>query len=415
MAVSKISADLQQQMNRMANQERIPVIVRHKTDRFSAQAALASSPPVENKFRLFSAQAVRVRAADIEDLSRQDEIDYIWPDLPVKAWLDSSVPKIEVPRVWRQTGFRGQGIKIAVIDTGIDDSHPDFTGRIAAMESFVGGDARDENGHGTHVAGIVAGSGIKSAGKYVGVAPEATLCVAKVLGADGGGSMSNVMAGIEWAVLEQRVQVINLSLGGTASCDGTDALSVLCDEAVLQAGVVICVAAGNAGPTAQTIGPPGCARYVITVGAANDEDVMAEFSSRGPSADGRTKPDIVFPGVGVIAPQAAGTRLGPEIAEGYVSSSGTSMATPHAAGLAALMLQANPRLTAEQVKNEMLAGAVNIDALPNEQGAGRGNAYQAYLEAIDQDEAEPPPGPTPPPPQPTPEPSGCLAGLLGQR
>ncbi len=412
MAVSKIASELQQQMNALANQERISVIVRNKHDRFNAQAALASTPVVENNFRLFPCQTLKIRAEEIDELSRQEDVDYIWPDLPVKAWLNSSVPKIEVPEVWRRAGFRGQGVKMAILDTGIDQTHPDLTGRIVATKSFVDDTVRDENGHGTHVAGIAAGSGVLSEGKYVGVAPEATLCIGKVLGADGGGSMSHVMAGIEWAVLEQRVQIINLSLGGTTSCDGTDALSVLCDEAVLQAGVVICVAAGNAGPARQTIGPPGCARYVITVGATNDEDEMAQFSSRGPSADGRTKPDIVFPGVGVIAPQAFGTRLGPEIADGYVSSSGTSMAAPHAAGVAALMLQANPRLTAEQVKNEMLAGAVNIGALPNEQGAGRGNAYRAYQEAIDQDPVEPPPGPTPPPPEPT-KPPGCLAGLFG--
>jgi serine protease AprX len=190
-------------------------------------------------------------------------------------------------------------------------------------------------------------------------------------------------------------------------------LSVLCDEAVLQAGVVICVAAGNTGPDAQTIGPPGCARYVITVGAIDDSDQIARFSSRGPTADGRIKPDLVFPGVGIVAPQAAGTTMGRVTAEGYVISDGTSMATPHAAGVAALMLQANPELTAEQVKIQMLAGGVNLGAPPNEQGVGRGDAYQAYLKASDQS-VPTPPSPSPPSPEPSPPP-GCLASIFGRR
>jgi serine protease AprX len=143
---------------------------------------------------------------------------------------------------------------------------------------------------------------------------------------------------------------------------------------------------------------------------------MARFSSRGPTADGRNKPDIVMPGVGIIAPQAAGTRLGTVIEPGYVASDGTSMATPHASGVAALMLQANPQLTAEQVKTLMLAGAVDIGAQPNEQGVGRGDAYQAYQKAVAGAPPVPQPEPQPePPPTPAPQPPGCLAGLFVRR
>lgn len=418
MPESKIAAELKNQMNALANGEPIPVIVRHKTGVFSAQAVLPSAPPIDQKFNLFPGEALKVTSADIEVLSQQADVEQIWPDLPVHTCLNVSVPKIETPRVWA-AGFKGEGIKVAVVDTGIDDTHPDFAGRIVATKSFVSDSARDDNGHGTHVAGIIAGSGEKSNGKYVGVAPAASLYIAKVLRGDGGGSMSGVMAGIEWAVLEQKVQVINLSLGGAGPCDGTDALSTLCDEAVQQAGVVMCVAAGNSGPASKTIGPPGCARFVITVGAVDDNDRVAVFSSRGPTADGRVKPDLVYPGVDIVAPRAAGTTMGDVVAEGYVSASGTSMATPHASGVAALMLQANPELSAEQVKTLMVAGVINIGALPNEQGAGRGDAYRAYLKATNQPLPEPEPTPSPPPPEPEPtptpppsEPPGCLAGLF---
>lgn len=423
MAVEKISPALQNQMNILANQEPIQVIVRRKSGFFAARAAtravgIAPESPI---FQLIAAEVLSITSAGIEALSQEEDVEYVWPDLPVHICLNTSVPKINAPQVWA-AGFKGQGIKVAVIDTGIDDTHPDFAGRIVASKSFVGDSARDDNGHGSHVAGIIAGSGAKSGGKYVGVAPEASLYVAKVLRANGSGAMSGVMSGIEWAVLEQKVQVINLSLGGSGSCDGTDALSTMCDEAVQQAGVVVCVAAGNEGPETKTVGSPGCARRVITIGATDDTDRIANFSSRGPTADGRTKPDIVFPGVGIIAPQAAGTRLGRVVEEGYVSADGTSMATPHAAGVAALMLQANPNLSAEQVKTLMMAAAVNIGALPNEQGVGRGDAYQAYQKAVGagtpepQPEPEPEPQPEPTPsPQPQPEPPGCLAGIFGRR
>jgi len=399
----------------MANQEPIAVIVRHKKGVFSSQAVLRSDVQVEQQFKLFPGEAIKVTAADIDELSKHEDVEQIWPDLPVQAYLNTSVPHIQGPKVWDE-GFKGTGIKVAVVDTGIDPTHPDFAGRIIATKSFIGGDsAVDDNGHGTHVAGIVLGSGAKSNGKYVGVAPEAHLYAAKVLDARGGGSMSGVMAGIEWAVLEQKVQIINLSLGSDTSCDGTDALSTLCDEAVQQAGVVMCVAAGNAGPASGTVGSPGCARYVITVGAITDSDQIASFSSRGPTADGRVKPDLVYPGVNIVAPQAAGTSMGRVVEPGYVSADGTSMATPHAAGVSALMLQANPELTAEQVKNQMVASAVNLGALPNAQGAGRGDAYRAYLAVTSGEVPEPPPPPTPTPdPTPT-EPPGCLAALFGQR
>ncbi|MCA9204733.1 MAG: S8 family peptidase, partial [Planctomycetales bacterium] len=367
--------------------------------------------------------------------------------------MDASLPRIAAARAWSdpRVGGRadaGRGQRIAVIDSGISARHPFFdpsgfsapegfpraslrigdqvldypptqraeytNAKVIVARTYVNPERVDPSAgdplavytpladgvggfHGAHVAGIAAGSGAKSNGKYVGVAPEADLYVAKVLTASGSGSMSGVMAGIEWAVLEQRVQIINLSLGGETSCDGTDALSVLVDEAVLQSGVVVCVAAGNAGPSSRTIGPPGCARYVITVGASDDSDRIATFSSRGPTSDGRIKPDLVLPGVGIVAPQAAGTQLGAIIADGYVGADGTSMASPHAAGVAALMLQANPRLTAEQVKNRMVAATVDVGALPNEQGSGRVDALQAYLQAI---------GETPEPePEPEPEPA----------
>lgn len=380
MIAHKVANDLIRQMNTIANHEPMPVIVRRRATTFLNEVSFAAAEAVdvaERLFDLFPANTQKVTSAEIEAMSDNDDVEYIWPDLPVQAWLNSSVPKIQAPKVWA-SGFQGEGIKVAVLDTGIDETHPDFSGRIKATKSFVGETAHDDNGHGTHVAGIIAGSGQLSNGKYRGVAPEAELYIGKVLNENAGGLMSDVMAGIEWAVLEQNVQIINMSLGAEGPSDGNDALSVLCDEAVLQSGVVLCVAAGNLGPNPQTIGSPGCARFVITVGAIDDHDNLAWFSSRGPSVDGRIKPDIVFPGVQVIAPAASGVEFGYTSENGYTTSDGTSMAAPHAAGIAALMLQANPQLSAAQVKTRLVASGTTVGAVVNAQGIGLGDAYRAY-------------------------------------
>jgi len=407
MSTAKIASDLQTQMRAFAADEPVGIIVLHKPHVFSAQA-VAAEAQVTYSYELIPATAMQVRPAGIVALSQHEAVEHIWPDLPVHTCLDVSVPRIQAPRVWG-VGLRGEGIKVGIVDTGIDPNHGDFEGRVAAMTSFAGGDGKDDNGHGTHVASIAAGSGAVSGGKYRGVAPAASLYVAKVLDARGSGSMSDVMAGIEWAV-NQGVQVINLSLGSDGPCDGTDALSTLCDQAVQQRGVVVCVAAGNAGPGDSTVGSPGCARWVITVGAVDDADKVTNFSSRGPTSDGRVKPDIVFPGAGIVAAQASGTQAGPVAAPGYVSLSGTSMATPHTTGSVALLLQARAGLTPNQVKWGLLSTAVDLGVTPNAQGSGRGDVWAAHQKITSEtppDLPNPPQPPPPGPPQPEP-PVGCL-------
>jgi serine protease AprX len=260
------------------------------------------------------------------------------------------------------------------------------------------------------VAGIAAGDGTASKGLYRGVAPEASLLVAKVLTDDGGGDASDVIAGLEWA-LENGAQVACLSLGGSQAGDGTDALSVTCDELAEQ-GLVICVAAGNAGPRSYTVGPPGCAREVITVGAADTTHAdqgaitVATFSSRGPTTDKRVKPDLLFPGVAIAACRAAAGDMGDPVSdfpEHYVRASGSSMAAPFAAGAAALILQAHPEATPRQVREMLCAAAGDLGEDANAQGSGLANIARA-LEVVPSDDVLEPP--------PVPERSGCLlAGL----
>ena len=206
------------------------------------------------------------------------------PPRPVQPMLNESVPLLHVPPLW-DSGLRGKGVRVAIVDTGVDATHPDLAGRVAAHADFSGTGERDDVGHGTHVAGIVAGAGAV----YRGVAPAATLIIAKALSA-AGGSEDTVLAAMSWAS-GQSVAVMNLSLGGPGS--PTSPLSREVD-ALAAEGIIVCVAAGNAGPDRGTISSPGDARGALTVGAADKTGALAFYSSRGPVAGVRyRKPDVV--------------------------------------------------------------------------------------------------------------------------
>lgn len=391
------------------------------------EAQILSRIEPQLQLRRLNAQAIVVPASEIDALTEDPAVEMIWPDLPVHTWLDQAVPLIRAPRIW-ESGFTGKGVRIAILDTGLDAEHPDFAHRVCAYRDFVeaGPSAvgpTDPNGHGTHVAGIAAGSGAASDGRYRGVAPEAQLIIARTLDATGTGRTSQVMAALEWAI-DEGAQVVNLSLGGGPyPSDGTDALSLLCNAAV-EEGVVVCVAAGNLGPARQTIGSPAAAERVVTVGAADVREpvaatVVAEFSSRGPTADGRTKPDLLFPGRGIVAPRAAGTSLGQPIGERYTRLSGTSQAAPMASGTAALLLQSNPRLRADEIRSRLMRGARPLpDAAAHSQGSGLGDSFNTFMsmrgEPLAGETPEEPPSETPlPPPAASP---GCrLFGFGGLR
>jgi len=378
--------------------EPLRVIVQYRAATVGIAQTIQGVVATSRTYRLIAASAHRALPSAINALSDRDEVAMIWYDEPVHTLLDASAPLIGAPQVW-QANVTGKGIKVAIVDTGIDPNHPDFAGRIAQIRDFTGEGDVDKNGHGTHVAGIVGGAGAQ----YRGVAPECSFYVAKVLRGNGSGSTSDVMAGVEWAA-QQGAQVINLSLGSDGACDGTDALSVLCDAAVAQ-GSVLCIAAGNAGPGTSTVGSPGCAKSVITIGATTKADLVASFSSRGPTRDGRVKPDVCFPGASIVACRAAGTTMGTPVDALYTSASGTSMATPHAAGACALLLQAKPGLSPQQIKDILMNTAKNLGLDANTQGKGRADAFAAYQSALGQE-----PQPQPPTP-PTPPGTGCLAVL----
>lgn len=279
---------------------------------------------------------------------------------PFRPLMDNANQTLGVDKLWAK-GITGKDVVVAIIDTGIAP-HPDVKDRIIAFHDLVNGrtEAYDDQGHGTHVAGITAGDGKSSEGRFKGVAPEAKLVGVKVLDGNGSGSFSDVIKGIQWAVENAKthnIKVINMSLGGSVRQGYKDDPVAQAVEAAVAAGITPVIAAGNSGPRAGTIGTPAHAEHVITVGALDDkgtldrtDDGIASFSSRGPSRiDKLDKPDILAPGVNITSLSNTGN--------GYRSLSGTSMATPFAAGVAALMIQAKPDITPERVKQMMIKTA----------------------------------------------------------
>ncbi|MFE9258283.1 S8 family serine peptidase [Streptomyces sp. NPDC006879] len=297
----------------------------------------------------------------------------VWLDAVRRASLDKSTRQIGADAAWR-SGYDGTGVKIAVLDTGVDGAHPDLSGQVVAQRNFSAApDAGDRFGHGTHVASIAAGTGAASGGAFKGVAPGARLLSGKVLDDNGFGDDSGIIAGMEWAV-DQGADIVNLSLGG-ADAPGEDPL----EEAVnrLSArGVLFAVAAGNSGAFGSgTVGSPGSADAALTVGAVDDADALAPFSSTGPRVgDGAVKPDLTAPGVDITAAAAPGSVIEQEVGQnpqGYLSISGTSMATPHAAGAAALLKQEHPRWKGKELKGALIASTKPGRYSPFQQGSGR--------------------------------------------
>jgi len=406
-AHTKLAQGVMRSLSHAAPEQQISVIVRYRVGRETMRhAAPMRGVRYGYHYRLNPLVQMQATAEGIATLEDDPDVVYVYEDRKVFAYLDTSVPLIQADRLYNEEGLTGDGVRVAVIDTGIDQQHPDLVSQIAAVQDFTGEGPDDLHGHGTHCAGVVAGTGQASGGRYRGVAPGARIYAAKVLGTNGEGMMSDVMAGIEWAVA-QNVQVISLSLGGFGPCDGSDALCQTC-EAAVRAGVTVCVAAGNEGPGPRTVGSPGCAENVITIGACNDLDQVAYFSSRGPTLDGRVKPDVLLPGVSIVAARAKDTSMDMVVDEYYVAASGTSMAAPHAAGVCALLLQALPESSPAQIKERLMTTALNVSPDRYAQGSGRADAWRAR-----HDIADPQPDPEPTPPAQPPEPGqGCLVAMV---
>jgi serine protease AprX len=386
---SKISPDLQALLGNSSTT--VKVIVQYNS---LPSVNLLLGGVVKQVFSLINAVAGTVGVSDLVALSNQPNVSYISLDRSLVASLDYSTNGVNAPVAW-SSGWDGTGVGVAIIDSGIY-SHPDLlssqTGqsRVVYRQSFIGGVQNDDFGHGTHVAGILAGTGAESnvpGSLHVlrGIAPNANLLDLRVLDQNGSSNDSVVLSAIQTAVNlrnKYNVRVINLSLGRPIyeSCT----LDPLCQaaEAAWNDGIVVVVAAGNLGRNGySTVLSPGNSPHSITVGAMKTEntytrsdDLIASYSSKGPTyIDLTVKPDVVAPGNLVVSLLAPGSTLANTYPENVISPSyygssgtatpqymrlsGTSMATPVVAGTVALMLQKDPALTPDNVKARIMKTA----------------------------------------------------------
>lgn len=359
----------------------IPVIWRqgprtHRTDLPEAAHDRRSLPSI-------GAESVRVPKSEAEDFgaalvaARTDEgalPSKVWLDRQVRTAVDPNLTQVGAPTMWEKGGD-GSGTLVAVLDTGVDAAHPDLAGKVIASKNFTTWPDPDRRGHGTHVAAILAGSGAAADGERRGVAHGAEILSAKVIGDDDVGSMSDVIAAVEWAA-EQGADVANLSIGTDDDSDGSDPLSQAINATTRESGTFFVVAAGNRA-TPGSIGSPAAAEDALTVGAVDGADDLASFSSRGPRPGGGIKPEITAPGVDITAALSADAGGTPE--QRYIAQSGTSMATPHVAGAAAVLVQRHPTWTPLQLRAALVATAQeNPRYTVHDQGGGR-----LYLPAAD--------------------------------
>lgn len=278
----------------------------------------------------------------------------------VGTTLTESIPLVGADQAWAQD-LTGEGVTVAVLDTGADLAHPDLVDVVTDSVSFVPGETvADVDGHGTHVASTVAGSGAASAAEggpqLIGVAPDADLIIGKVLDDSGFGQISWVIDGMEWAA--QHADVVNMSLGTFEPSDGTDPMSVALNEISEQTGALFVVAGGNYGRISG-IGSPGAAEAALTVSATDKNSYWAGFPDQGPRlGDALVKPDLSAPGTQIVAARSQASS-----GEGwYASLTGTSMSTPHVAGAAAILAQANPDWTGAQLKEALMSSATPVES-----------------------------------------------------
>ena len=373
---SKISPALALKIKEYDAGELVPVIITLKGG--DTALNIQGGGYVKKRYDLINAVSAQLSENEINRLATDPDVEKIYYDtvsypLPMEdskgTLLSINDETIGATYTNNVLNYTGRNVTIAILDTGIDYTHPDLGGCIGPTCKVRGGydftnsnsNPMDDNGHGTHCAGIAAANGA-----IKGVAPDARLLAVKVCNTDGCLD-SDTMSGIDWAVANG-ANIISMSLGTNRQPSaGNEPLQMLCDAAT-RMGVTIVAAAGNEGPGTGTIADIAASQTVIASGADNDmgtasasDDVIPSWGSRGPAAYGRFKPDVIAPSVGIYS-----TGLG----GGYLTKQGTSMAAPHVAGAAALLLEYNRNLTPAQIKSYLMDYADNVIGHPFETGAG---------------------------------------------
>ena len=415
--ISKLDGESRSRASKLFGTSRVIITLKPGADERAVQEVRKLGGRLGRKLRLVDGIAVEVPNRVIQALSERSEVISIHYDRPAVTHMNRAAVAVGARAAQQAYGYSGAGVGVAVIDSGITPWHDDLgdTGssssvrvvngqRLTAFVDFVNGatTAYDDNGHGTHVAGIIAGNGYDTYGSRAGIAPSAHIVSLKVLDREGRGVISDVIAAFEWAIANRaahNIRVINLSVGARVSESYTTDPLTLAAKRAVDAGIIVVAAAGNLGQRQSLLGnktqyggitAPGNAPWVLTVGAYSTEgtvnrwdDKIAPYSSRGPGAiDHAAKPDLVAPGTGIVSLSSPsslfyqtkvafllnGSR--DNTSKTYLSLSGTSMAAPVVAGTVAMMLQANPTLTPNLVKGilQYTAQTRHYDALT--QGAG---------------------------------------------
>ncbi len=350
----------------------------HQSHQSRLQVQLGAWQIEQEFYKVFFGVSLKVSRMALQQIQHLDYVKKIHLDRQIAAFLDESVPLIRADSVWYKYRTQGDSVVVGILDTGIDYRHPALGGGLGAGFKVIGGydlinkdaDPMDDNGHGTFVAGIVAGDG----DSIKGVAPKALLMGFKVLDKNGFGEESQIIAGIERAVdpnddkdPADKVDIANMSLSTVAPGNPDDALATATNNAV-KLGVTFCVAAGN-NYRFKTIGSPGTAALAITVGATDKNDHMAEFSSKGPNRKTFSiKPEIVAPGVDIRSLSLNGS---------FITASGTSNSAPHVAGVCALLKAVHPEWAPTQIKSALMTSALDLGEEVMVQGVGRLEALNA--------------------------------------
>lgn len=377
----------------MEERSKVQIIV-HCKDYESRRTILEDLGHIKYKLPMIDAYVLEIEKNNLDKIKELDGLIDIELDAHITAQMNR-VNEIIDSRWAHDNGYYGEGVGVAIVDTGIC-LHKDFTeggNRVIAFKDFVNGkiEPYDDNGHGTHVAGIIGGNGYSSRGKYMGIAPACKIIAIKVLDHRGDGNISDVLAGLQWIIDNRKkynIRVVNISVGTTAK-ESLDENSLLVQgvNAVWDSGIIVVVAAGNNGPGPMTISTPGISRKVITVGSS-DDNVSVEvfgsktknYSGRGPTPYCIKKPDIVAPGSNIIScninRSASRGRISTsrykaaEFPMMYTIKSGTSMATPVVAGAIALLLSAYPHLNNREVKLRLRNSAIDLGEKWEKQGWG---------------------------------------------
>ena len=325
---------------------------------------------------LINSLVVEIKEDDIEKLKGISDVKAVHKMPHITAQMNKARKTVNA----ENTAYGGKGITIAFLDTGISPTE-DFRGRITVFKDLINGkkEPYDDNGHGTHVAGIACGNGSLSNGKYKGIAPQAQIAVLKTLDSDGKGSAANILAGIQWIAdnsEKYNIRIVNLSIG-TASTSSDDPL-VRASEALWDKGITVVTAAGNNGPAPCSISSPGISRKVITVGSSDDSSetsiwgaALKNFSGRGPTLDCIVKPDVLAPGSNIVSCLNKGYPAKKEVKDGYYQIlSGTSMSTPMVSGAIAALLEKYPSLSPDDVKFMLKKSCSTLGFPKNREGWG---------------------------------------------